>query len=611
MSRLKLSLWLMISFCTVTQVRAQGLLGKSIMINANQQKLSSVLAMMEKEGGFKFSYQSTIVALDSLVDFKANNLSIEESLNRLLKNQYEFKQANNFIIIRYAPLHLSLVLQESSGNQSQYLIRGKIINEQSLKPLANASVYEKNLLQSTLTDEQGLFTLKLKNIDQTISLTINKENYKEVTSYFLPEITIIKDKKPTSNSFVAGELDGIEKTFLGRMLITAKQKTQSVNIGSFIASAPAQISLGPGLGTHGLLSGQVVNKFSINITGDYNAGVDGMEIGFLYNIDKKNVRYFQFGGAFNLVGGQFTGLQVAGFYNNVLQNFNGIQVTLGYNHLNRTFKGLQIGALYNHVGQEFHGVQTSLLYNQVKRSVKGVQMGAVINNAQSHLNGVQIASLYNRVKNDLKGIQIGPFNQSQNLSRGVQFSLLGNWVNQRANGLQLAGLFNYAKQVKGLQIGLINVADSSSGYHLGLINIVKKGYHQLNLSTNETIDFNIALKTGSKQLYTQLLFGQNLNRSKKLIAMGWGLGKEITLAKNLSLNPELSSRYLHQGDWMDTTILNRIDLNLNYRIHKHLAINAGPAFNLYYSNQKNQIPNYDFVNTKSPSLGWSMGLSFL
>ncbi len=599
----------MISFCTAIQVQAQSVLSKNITINATQQKLSNVLAMIEKEGNFRFSYQSTIITLDSLVNFNVNNLSVEESLNRLLKNQYEYKQASNFIIIRYAPLHLSLILQESSGSQAQYLIRGKIINEQSNKPIANASIYEKNLLQSTLTDEQGLFVLKLKNIAQTIVITINKENYKEITSYFLPEIIITKDKKSNNTSFIAGELDGIEKTFLGRMLITSKQKTQSVNIGSFIASAPAQISLGPGLGTHGLLSGQVVNKFSINITGDYNAGVEGMEIGFLYNIDKKNVRYFQFGGAFNLVGGQFTGLQVAGFYNNILQDFNGVQVSLGYNRVNREFNGLQIGGLYNHVKQKFNGVQASVLYNQVKESVKGVQMGAVINNAETNLNGLQIASLYNRVNKNLQGMQIGPFNQTRNLIKGVQFSLFGNWVNQKANGLQLAGLFNYAKQVKGLQIGLINVADSSSGYHLGLVNIIKKGYHQISLSANETIDLNVALKTGSKKLYTQLLFGQNLSSSKKLIAMGWGLGKELSLDKNLSLNPEISSRYLHQGDWMDTTILNRLNLDLNYRIHKHLAISAGPAFNLYYSNQKKQIQGYDFVNTKHPSLGWSIGLN--
>ncbi|WP_379090069.1 carboxypeptidase-like regulatory domain-containing protein [Pedobacter sp. UC225_65] len=240
-----------------TETKAQNILGKNISLLIRQQKLSKVLAAIEQQGNFRFSYNSTILPLDSLVDLNVANLSIAETLDKLFKQRYEYREAYDFIIIRYAPLQLALITQESVGDQYIYTITGKVVDEQSRKPIANASVYEKNLLQSTLTDQDGAFTLKLKNISQTIAITISKLNYKDITSFFLPEITVFKNKRKNSNRYIDDAPSELGQTFLGRLLITSRQKIQTANTGGFIANAPAQISLGPGLSSHGSLSGQV------------------------------------------------------------------------------------------------------------------------------------------------------------------------------------------------------------------------------------------------------------------------------------------------------------------------------------------------------------------
>lgn len=561
-------------------------LGKPVAIQAKKQKLRDVLSLLEEQGQFKFSYNSNILPLDSLVDFDSKNLNVKESLNLLLKNQYEYRETPNFVIIRYAPLEMTMVVQESNGSQEQYLIRGKIVEKQSGRPVPNASVYEKNLLQSTLSDKDGLFSLKLKNVRTTIILTTSKEGYKDNSSYFLPEVVIFKDPKKRNGAYTNEdqELPKVENTFLGRTFITKKQRTQTRNIGGFIANAPAQISLGPGLGTHGSISGQVVNKFSLNVTGDYNAGADGIEIGFLFNIDKKDARYFQFGGVFNLVGGSFTGLQISGLHNDVLQNVKGLQVSVGYNHVLGKMNGWQIGGLFNQVYDDVKGIQVSVGYNQNKQSMQGLQIGGLFNRVKNDFHGLQIGSGYNRTGRQLKGVQVGAINS--------------------------------ARMVKGLQLGLVNFADTSAGYSLGLLNIVRKGYHKLSISTNETIDFNAALKTGTSKFYTQLLYGQNLRANHKLIAIGLGLGKEIKLGKQLLLNPELSTRYLYQGDWKYTNLLNRADVNLGYRINSWLAINAGPAFNIYYAKQKVRFEGYEFLKPPQAGhklrswAGWNLGITF-
>ncbi len=94
-----------------TETKAQNILGKNISLVIRQQKLSKVLTAIEQQGNFRFSYNSTILPLDSLVDLNVANLSLAETLDKLFKQRYEYREAYGFIIIRYAPLQLALITQ--------------------------------------------------------------------------------------------------------------------------------------------------------------------------------------------------------------------------------------------------------------------------------------------------------------------------------------------------------------------------------------------------------------------------------------------------------------------------------------------------------------------
>src|SRR5690606_29938632 len=137
------------------------------------------------------------------------------------------------------------------------------------------------------------------------------------------------------------DLLNVERTAAGRFFVSSKQKLQSLNLGAFFANTPFQTSITPGLSTHGSLSGQVINNFSINLLGGYTSGVNGVELGGGFNINKRNVDYLQVGGVFNLVGGSVHGVQLAGGSNTVLDSV----------------KGLQMGGLYNSVKGSMQGVQ--------------------------------------------------------------------------------------------------------------------------------------------------------------------------------------------------------------------------------------------------------------
>lgn len=351
---------------------AQSLLEKSVSIIATNQKLSNVLAQISKQGGFHFSYSGKNFPKDSLVSLTANNHVIKKMLSQLLSDKYEFEEHTNYIIITPALQRLSIINTDVTSDNNNYSISGIIINEKTRERLMNTSIYEKEQLVSTITDEHGYFKLKLKSnsLDQ-VRITASKYAYRDTSLSFLN--TVVISNRNRSRIFQHNGRD-VEATALGKFFTTAAQRIQSINIQDFFANRPYQISLTPGLSSHGALSSQVVNKFSLNLAGGYTAGVDGLELGGLFNINKRDTRYLQFAGVFNLVGGTVTGLQLAG------------------------------------------------VSNQALYTVRGAQVAGFINTAEGQVSGVQLAALNNRA-HKLKGVQIGLVNQADT-SEGVSIGLI-------------------------------------------------------------------------------------------------------------------------------------------------------------------------------------------
>lgn len=598
---------LLITGITISST-GQNLLSKNISLDVNRQRLDNVLEILSNKGDFYFSYNSKIVKKDSLISLSVRNKTVKETLAMLFNNTYEFVESGNYVIIRKAPIRMTMVTNKATVEDKIYAVSGYVFDEQSGVAINEASVYEKKQLASALTNDAGFFKLKLKSSKtSTATLFISKEFYEDTSIVIEPrhnqELTItmmpvekeedkvtvtpedylvpdsIKTATDTVSRAVAplGDSAKVERTGMGRFLLSTKQQVQSLNLNHFFTTRPVQISLTPGLGSHGKMSGQVVNNFSLNVLGGYTAGTNGVEIGGIFNIDKKEVKYFQAAGIFNVDGGKMKGFQVAGINNTVLDTSYGFQAA-GINNLVRgKFAGFQVGGIYNHVAD----------------SVKGVQTAGIANFARRKLSGVQFAGV-------------------------------GNVSNKETDGVQIAGVFNYSKKLRGVQIGLINIADTSEGYSIGLINVIIKGYHKLSFSTNEIVNVNAAFKTGNSRLYSILQAGVNAGSDDRVYSFGYGLGSELNLnkRKTLSLNPELTSQYLYLGSWDYTNILNRVHLNFNVKLGKYFSFFAGPAFSVYISDQKTALAGYrfpippsgyhviSFGNQVTGWFGWNAGINF-
>ena len=575
-----ITLCLVLILTSVSSI-AQNLLDKNISLEVNQQRLDHVLEIMSNKGNFFFSYNSSIIQSDTLVTLKIFNRPVREALSQLFGAGYEFRESGNYIILRRAPIKLRLITDQAVSDDKFYSVSGYVIDDQTGEKVKDASIYEKTRLAYASTNDNGYFKIRLKSRYKTAALTVSKQFYEDTTVVIEPRynqsvnITIvpsdisehtvtirpqnyeapesiqlqvqIDDSTHWLYTYVKKDSVLVERTALGRWLVSSKQKIQSINLSKFFTVRPIQGSIVPGLSTNGKLNSQVINNVSLNMFGGYSGGVDGFEMGGLFNIDKKDVQYVQLAGLFNSVGGSVRGIQLGGLSNTVLDSLKGAQLAGITNYVRKDFIGWQVGGIYNHVGE----------------SMKGWQVAGITNFTNHKTEGVQIAGV-------------------------------ANISSRQVNGVQIAGIFNYTRRLKGVQLGLINVTDSSTGYSIGLINIVLKGYHKLSLSSNEVLNVNAAFKTGSSKLYSILLAGANVDTNKKAYGFGYGFGSELSLGKRFSINPEITSQYLYLGTWDYLNLLNRASLLFTVKFGRFFSLYAGPSYSVFISDQKSAVPGYKF-----------------
>jgi len=362
---------------------AQNHLMRDITIgDSGRQRIGDLLESVSQNQGFYFAYNSNTVNVDSLVDLSSYHGPLIGFLERTFGRDYEFKDSPGYVIIRYAPGTMELTLQVEKERGKPLMVEGQVKDARNGKGIYLASIYERNILVSTLSGPTGNFRLTIKRPEETIWLTVSKENYRDTTIALLPPVQVGKKAERRRYWFYPddGYGGGLESTAFGRFFTSTRQRIQRINLGGFFAYSPYQVSLTPGLSSQGLFNSQVVNQFSLNIIGGHTAGVNGAEVGGVFNIDQQDVRHFQVAGLFNLVGGSMHGVQLAGASNVVVQRVSGIQVA-GVNNRSGRVTGVQLAGLFN-VAEDIHGAQVTGVVN-VAGKVNGIQLASVMNIADS------------------------------------------------------------------------------------------------------------------------------------------------------------------------------------------------------------------------------------
>lgn len=366
-------------------------LSKLVTFNIRQQTVRSALQEISTAGNFYFSYNGKLIRQDSLVSLNASRMPVREVLDKLFNGKVDYKETGEYIILRYAVNHFTIEPEDITTAENQYAISGYVVDTRSGKRVKQASVYEKRLLQSTLTDEQGFFSLRFKGRHEEVILTASKETYRDTSLVFLSDIHIgpraYADPDKEKGFMFSNAMENLG---ISRFLLSSKQRIQSLNISNFFAHAPVQASLLPGLSSHGMMSGRIVNKASLNVLGGYTAGVQGAEVGGLFNLSIGDVKSFQAAGLFNAVGGKVEGFQAAGIINAVQNRVDGMQAAGVVNIVNGTVEGMQTAGVGNIAAGRLRGTQVASVFNYAG-NMEGVQIGLV--NLSDTLSGTAIGLL--------------------------------------------------------------------------------------------------------------------------------------------------------------------------------------------------------------------------
>lgn len=538
-----------------TKEKELPLLERPITIAVENEKATLVLNRIAQTTGFSFSYNSSIIDPNQTVSLNVQNLTVRQVLNEMFQGTLNYKAKGNYIILTKA------ALPPAKNDVVTIVVSGYIEDAITGNKVPQASIYHKPSFTSVASDDYGFFRIKIEKRDSLL-LAFSKKDYRDTTIQITESanqyyIIAMKSIRVDSSHLRIPEIpkDSMTLTLKEELARPYYSEPNVQNISDTLYSM-VQVSLLPFIGTHGRLSGNVINDYSINFLGGYSLGTRQIELGFFFNLDRGDVRWLQIGGFGNMVGGNFYGVQASGFF-----NLNAGDVT---------------------------AVQVAGFANTNLSNGHGVQVAGFANTNLGDMNGVQVAGFSNYNNQSSYGVQVAGFGNLQRGNyKGSQFAGVTNITTKKISGSQISALFNYARQVKGTQIGLVNYADSVGGVPIGLFSIVRNGYHKIEISADEVFPTNIAFRTGVRNFYTIIMAGfkpeQSLQANDTSIwTFGYGLGTSRKLTRWLYLDMDLTSQHINKGSFTNAlSLLNKAYLGFEFQIAKNFSLSTGLTFNAY------------------------------
>ncbi len=532
-------------------------LEREISISVRNESIEKILLKIEEASKVKFSYSSTIFNNLGATSIDVKQKTVREVLAVLLPKTITYLTNGNYIILKKRA-----VKPESKTTK----ITGYVYDGATNAKLSHVTVYDKKSLQSATTNEYGYYSLSIPAKNDTVFISkdlynngIAKIDSSSKNSLFNIIINPVSDTAHRQDSgFWKSKIQSIKNSTL-LFANNLKGYINSINVKDTL-HRHFQITLIPFIGTNHKLSGNVINRVSVNILGGYSKGVKGFELGGLFNINNGNMHGLQISGLTNVVGENTRGVQIAGLVNSDSKNIRGFAVAGITNYVKDTMNGMLLSGIVNTSGVSEHSFELAGITNITREAINNYQLAGI-----------------------------------------------ANTTSEGSNMVQIAGIYNHAKLNRGVQLALINYADSSSGVPIGLLSIVKKGIHQLEISSDEMLYANVAFRTGSHRFYNVFNAGYSPTGSQDpLWSVGCGVGTSLKINSKWLSDIILSIHHISKGSFVLATSEN---YKLYWGIEKHLrpkiSIAFGPTFNLYmadtnitdYAAKYQSIVPYSMYNT--------------
>lgn len=171
---LSMKLALALMFAGIIHVSATSL-GQTVTLSKKNVPMGTVLKDLQKQSGYNIFYDDNLVPENLRVSINLKNQPLDQALDDLLSQHgLDYHLVENNIILRKA--QTKTVVQTDSPTiekivkQQQFRISGQVHDAQG-HPLSNVSVKEKEATPSTMTDQNGDYTLQISTPDAIIEFS--------------------------------------------------------------------------------------------------------------------------------------------------------------------------------------------------------------------------------------------------------------------------------------------------------------------------------------------------------------------------------------------------------------------------------------------------------
>ena len=519
--------------------------GQLVSFSYENQSLGYILSDINQNYGVRFSYSSNVIAVKRRLSIRVQEVPMNKALDQLC-DKAELKRAKigDQLVLKAAPRKVPVQKPRKIEKIT------KIKHPELPKYIEQQTPLYQEPVEEELAEN---ITLAYTNVDPIQS--------KEIKSL------------PGGDRVVEMETKRF-KTLANTDLSKASKPDDYNRL--------AQISILPRVGTNASKSEDIINNVSVNLFWGSNGGVDGLEVG--------------------------------GIFNSIQQDMKGVQVAGVGNHVNENVVGTQVGGIFNVARGKAEGVQASGIFNYAKKAT-AIQAAGIFNIADDCFSGLQVAPIMNSAGPGM-GVQVSGL---MNINHGgikTQVSGLMNIAGD-VDYAQISPIMNIAKKVKGFQFGLINVADTVSGVPIGLLNLVRKGYNRVEIFAGESLVANAGLKLGARSFYNIFQIGArwdneittdlNGNENKENVltwGFGYGFGTAFKLNKKSLLNIELVGMHINEREeWTDElNLLGQLRFLVDMRLGRRTSIFVGPTGNIMLSNRFDADSNTYGSNIMSYSL---------
>lgn len=582
--------------CSFLAVRALGqqtpYLEKTVSVRQSTLSYAELFKQLSAQTGVIFSYTNFDDSRKITVYYNRKPLRVvlNETLN---EGNCTYKMKGKYVILTCKPV------PKKVAESNEVIVNGYIYSAEDSTLMPQTSVYLKQYRQSAITNEYGYFSLSFPKSSDVLSISVAKENFEDTT------VVILSKKRNTLVIYLQPKAPPVKITVDNEVVIDHQPKVDTVPLvkADTVPEQPFSFwerfknrqsnlrnisdtfftnysfSFVPPISTNHLLAVNTVNRYSFNILAGFSHGVDVMEIGGIVNLDYGNVQYVQLAGIANVVSGNVKGFQSAGILNTVGGTSDGVQLA-GIVNLNGgdVFK-VQGAGIGNVVLGNVHGVQAAGIYNFNWKHTEGVQLAGIANYTRS-FSGVQTAGIINTVWKKSNGFQVAGIINAADSITGGQVAGITN-VAIYVKGIQLAGIINVAKRVDGTQVGFINVADTVSGVPIGFLSFVRKGYHKIELSTDENLLNTVSFRTGVNRFHNIFTASTQLTPNNRIWSTGYGVGTTFKLSNRLNLDIDLTGQQLQVAgnNSYDYNLLSKFYVGVEWQFARKVSLAAGPALN--------------------------------